>query len=216
MTASPWRLATVDIDGTLTTIPGWLAIARQFGKEEEYRALIRRQRAGEVTQDEAVAGLLSFAEGHTLAEVVAVVVRTPRLEHIPEGVDRLHGQEVKVALLTHNPPYVTEWYRRFAGFDGAAGLGGRIPVGTVIGRGEGIHADKVGGLASLCREFGARPNEVVHVGDSMADVEVFRRVGLGIALNPSRPEVAQAADRVLMTSDFEVVVDSILEGPPPG
>ncbi len=210
MTSPPWRMATVDIDGTLTTVHGWRELARQFGREEEFRSLVRRFRSGQLDEDGELTGLLELTEGRTLVEVERVLARTPKLANIPEGVARLHAEGLRVALLTHNPPYVTEWYRRFAGFDDAAGLVGRQPVGVLIGRPEGVHGDKLGGLALLCRRQGAWPSEVVHVGDSEADAAVFPRVGEGIALNARRPETERAADLSLHTQDFQEVVDAIL------
>lgn len=210
MTSPPWRLATIDIDGTLTTVHGWLVIARQFDREASYRALMRRARSGEAGENETVVALLQLAEGQMLEEVEKALARTPKLADIPEGVARLHAEGIRVALLTHNPPYVTDWYRRFAHFDDAAGLVGRQPVGVLIGSPEGIRVDKPGGLLELCRRQGAWPSEVVHVGDASADAAIFPRVGLGIALNARRPEVERAADLALRTNDFQAVADAIL------
>jgi phosphoserine phosphatase len=210
MSGEPPRLVTVDIDGTLTTLHGWLALARAFGREAEYHALMRRLRAGETGEDETIAGLLELAEGRTLAEVEGVVARTPKLAGIPEGVARLHAEGLRAALLTHNPPYITDWYRRFAGFDDAAGLVGRQPVGVLIGRAEGIRADKPRGLSELCARAHVLPAEVVHVGDALPDAEIFVRVGRGIALNARSSAVRAAADLALETNDFAVVVDALL------
>ncbi|HTS33033.1 MAG TPA: HAD family hydrolase [Thermoplasmata archaeon] len=210
MTSPPWRMVTVDIDGSLTTVHGWLVLARQFGREQGYQDLMRRFRSGQVDELGAITGLLELAEGRTLAEVHAALARTPKLANIPEGVARLHAEGLRVALLTHNPPYVTAWYRRFAGFDDADGLFGRQSVGILIGPPEGIRPDKLAGLAALCRRQGVWPTEVVHVGDGGADAAVFPHVGEGIALNARRPEVDRAADRVLHTHDFQDVVDAVL------
>jgi phosphoserine phosphatase len=214
MTSPPWRMATVDIDGTLTTEHGWLVMAREFGREADYHALMRRLRAGEIGEDETIAGLLEFAEGHSLTDVERVLGKTPKLANIPEGVRRLHEVGIVAALLTHNPAYVTEWYCRFGGFDDAAGLAGRQPVGLLIGRAQGARADKPGGLALLCRRHGVRPSEVVHVGDAPPDAVIFAEVGEGISVNARRPEVARAADIALRTTDFEEVVDAILGSGP--
>jgi len=210
MANAPWRLVTVDIDGTLTTRHGWLDIAREFGREADYFALLRRFRAGEIGEDENLTALLELAEGHTLAEVESVLTATPKLAHIPDGVAALRARGVHVALLTHNPAYVTDWYCRFGGFEAAEGLVGRQPIREVIGRPEGIRANKSTGLQILTDRFVVLPSAVVHVGDGRADAAVFPSVGRGIALNSQLPEVDRAADLVLRTTDFQVVVDAIL------
>jgi len=210
MATSPWRLVTVDIDGTLTTTHGWLEIARRFDREADYHALLRRFRAGEISEDVNIEGLLEFAEGRSLAEVEEVLAATPKIAHIPEGVARLRSQGIHVALLTHNPRYVADWYCRFGGFEDAAGLVGRQPVGDVIGRAAGIRTDKAGGLRYLTQRLGAEPSSVVHVGDGRADAAVFATVGRGVALNSRLPEVERAADLVLRVTDFGTVVDAVL------
>ncbi len=216
MSAPPFGLVTVDIDGTLTTVHGWLALARRFGREDEYRTLMGRIRHGLAGEDETLRGLLRIAEGRSLAEVEEVLAATPKLAGIPEGVRRLHEAALPVALLTHNPPYVTDWYRRFGGFDDAAGLVGRQPVGVLIGAPEGIRADKPSGLLDLCARRGVRPSEVVHVGDAPPDAEIFARVGYGISVNADRPSVERAADRALRTREFGAIVDAILHPGGPG
>ncbi|MGA8664395.1 MAG: HAD hydrolase family protein [Thermoplasmata archaeon] len=210
MGTSPWRLVTVDIDGTLTTTHGWLEIAREFGREADYRALLRRFRAGEINEDQNIAGLLEFVEGRSLAEVEKVLEATPKLAHIPEGVARFQEEGIHVALLTHNPAYVTDWYRRYGGFEDAAGLFGRQPVGEVIGRAEAIRTDKAGGLRELTHRFEVVPSSVVHVGDGGADAAVFSMVGRGVALNSRLPAVDRAADLVLRSTDFQAVVEGVL------
>jgi len=109
MVPGPWRLVTFDIDGTLTLVHGWRALAEQFGRTEQYERAMARIRAREASEDETIAGLLRIAEGHTVAEVEEVLAKTPKLSGIPGGVQELHDRGIRVALLTHNPPYVTSW-----------------------------------------------------------------------------------------------------------
>jgi phosphoserine phosphatase len=213
MARAPWRLVTVDIDGTLTLVHGWRVIAERFGRVERYERTMARIRARAATEDETITELVSLAEGHTVGEVEEVLVATPRLSGIPEGVRRLHDEGIAVALLTHNPPYVTDWYRRFAGFDGAAGIRGRQPTEPNIGAPVGVGADKPGGLATLLAEFRVEPTYVVHVGDARPDAEIFPHVGGGIALNARSREVRDAADLVIDSTDFGVVTAALLQLP---
>ncbi|MCI4343286.1 MAG: HAD hydrolase family protein [Thermoplasmata archaeon] len=203
-------MVTVDIDGTLTRVHGWRVIAERFGRVEFYERTMARVRAHEAGEDETIAGLVSIAEGHTVPEVLAAVEATPRLSGIPEGVRRLHGGGMRVALLTHNPPYVTDWYRAFAGFDDAAGIRGSQATDPRIGPSAGIGADKPGGLAALVARSGIDPRFVVHVGDSGPDAAIFPLVGAGVALNARSPAVRAAADLAIDTTDFGEVVTALL------
>jgi phosphoserine phosphatase len=213
MVRGPWRMVTVDIDGTLTLVHGWKVIADRFGRGELHRAIMDPQRIREVGEDATISALVALAEGHTVGEVVRALEETPRLSGIPEGVRLLHDEGMRVTLLTHNPPYVTDWYRSFAGFDGAGGFRGEQPTEPVIGRPVGVRADKPGGLAQLTAEFRVDPKEVVHVGDAGPDAAIFPLVGGGIAVNGKSDAVRRRADVALETTDFGAVVSAVLSLP---
>jgi phosphoserine phosphatase len=212
----PWRLVTVDIDGTLTLVHGWRVLAERFGRVEFYERTMARIRARAATEDETIAALVSIAEGHTVADVVEVLEVTPRLTGIPAGVRRLHDEGLRVALLTHNPAYVTDWYRHFAGFDDAAGIRGGQLTEPRIGSSIGVGADKPGGLATLLERSHLDARAVVHVGDAGPDAAIFPLVGGGVALNPKSDAVRRAADVAIDTTEFGDVVDALLRLPARG
>jgi phosphoserine phosphatase len=205
----PWRLVTVDIDGTLTLVHGWKEIAVAFGRLEEYDESNRRFFAREVGEDQHLADLLDLATGRTVAEVQAIVARTPTLSGIPEGLAELRRLGARTALLTHNPSYVVAYYRRTFGFDDAEGVGAQTTDGGRIGPPRNVRADKPAGLQALLVRNHADPRTTVHVGDGWSDAEVFRRVGGGIALNSHLDEVNRAADRVVRSRDFRDVVRAL-------
>jgi phosphoserine phosphatase len=201
-----WRLVTFDIDGTLTRIHGWRALARARGREAEYEERTRRYGAGEVGEDEHLAHLLSFAVGLTPDALARLLESTPKLAGIAETVAALHARGCRAALLTHNPTYVTEWYRARFGFDAASGT--EVPVaadGRVLPPGP-VRADKPGGLRLLLDRLSVPAELTAHVGDGRADAWVFGHVGGGIALNAELPEVERAADAALHTQDLRDIV----------
>jgi phosphoserine phosphatase len=213
MARGPWRLVTVDIDGTLTLVHGWKVLAERFGRTDQYERAMAGIRGGTATEDATIAALVSIAVGRTVPEVRQVLADTPKLAHIPEGVRRLHDEGVKVALLTHNPPYVTDWYRGFAGFDDAGGVRGTQATEPAIGPPIGFRVDKLGSLREIEVRQGVVPSAVVHVGDARPDAAVFPHVGAGVALNAERRTVDEAADLALHTHDFGEVVEAILRLP---
>ena len=202
----PWRLVTVDIDGTLTRTHGWRGLAEAFGRLGAFEDTNRRFFAHEIGEDEHLSDLLDIVTGHTVAEVEAVVERTPKLRGIREGVSQLHDRGARVALLTHNPTYVVEWYRQTYGFDDGEGVNAQAVEGGRIGPPVGVRADKPGGLRALLARGPVPPSSVAHVGDGWSDAEVFRLVGGGVALNSPLPEVNRAADLALTTEAFPDVV----------
>jgi phosphoserine phosphatase len=209
-----WPLLTVDIDGTLTRHHGWATIAARLGRSAEFQRTNRRYLNRTIGEDEHLADLLRIASGAHRRDVEAALAATPRLRGIRAGVAALHAQGRRVALLTHNPGYVCEWYVARFGFDDFEGTRTQRVQDGVIGPPGPVRAGKRAGLARLARRAGVRRSDVVHVGDGWADAELFPRVGLGIALNSASAEVRAAADFEIRTTDFRTVVARIPHLPP--
>ncbi len=207
----PWRLVTVDIDGTLTLVHGWREIARAFGRLPAFEETNRGFFAHQIDEPTHLTNLLRIATGHTVPEVEAVLERTPRLAGIVEGIGQLHDRGARVALLTHNPTYVADWYRRTFGFDDSEAITAQSVHEGRIGPPVDVRADKPGGLRALLSRIGTPASSTVHVGDGWSDAEVFRLVGAGVALNTPYPEVARIADLALVTQDFRDVAAGIAQ-----
>jgi phosphoserine phosphatase len=205
----PWKLVTVDIDGTLTLVHGWREIAVAFGRLPEFETTNQQFGAHEIGEDQHLTNLLEIADGHTVDEVEAVLRRTPKLSGISNGVHELQERGAHVALLSHNPNYVAEWYQRTFGFDDFDAVPAQEVDHGRIGPCPAIHADKTEGFRALLARCGATASQGVHVGDGWSDAEVFRLAGGGIALNSRDPEVNRLADLALSTRDFRDVVRGI-------
>lgn len=201
-----WRLLTVDIDGTLTRGHGWQYIAEGFGRREDYEAVMEEFRQGTVTEDRHLGRLLALAAGHTVEEVQMRLASTPRISGIRATNARLHAMGIRVALLSHNPPYVGRWYAEEFGFDsfavmpGTYGSPGRLPEPV------GVRADKPGGLRQLLEQFRVPIGRVLHVGDGAADAALFPLVGGGVAFNSRDPDVRAAADVVVDADDWSAIL----------
>ncbi len=209
MQGFPWRLVTFDIDGTLTTIHGWELFARRTGRLDEYREANRRLHDHLTGEDEHLEELLDLAVGLDRTEVESVLASTPRIAGIPETIERFHALGAKVALLTHNPDYVCDWYRTRFGFDDAEGVEGHfLEADHVVASGP-VRADKRGGLERLLHRLRTAAAQVAHVGDSWPDAQIFPRVGAGVAVNSSNPQVEQAADLALHLTDLRPLVPSL-------
>ena len=206
----PWKLVTIDIDGTLTRVHGWRFLARTRGLEDQWRrstaAYLRRERS----EDAHLRDLLDLAEGLDREQLHKILSATPKLRGIHQAVNSLHRRGSKVALLTHNPPFVVDWWRAQYGFDDADGIlspprfrRGRVPA---PGR---VRADKKGGLRRLLARLQLPAKLTVHVGDGRADAELFHLVGAGVALNSQDEVVESAADLVLHLTDLRKLVPAL-------
>jgi phosphoserine phosphatase len=208
--AYPWRLVTIDIDGTLTTTHGWRFLAEQRGRGEAWRNSTARYLRHETSEDEHLRDLLSLAEGLDRISLYEILEATPKISGIGEAVSAWHREGTQVALLTHNPPYVVDWWRERFGFDAADGVRHAPRMsGNRVGAPGAVIADKAGGLRRLLRKLHVEPERTVHIGDGWADATLFPLVGAGIALNSHLREVEVAADLVRHLPDLRPMVRAL-------
>ena len=66
---------------------------------------------------------------------------------------------------------------------------------------------KAAGMERLCAALGLDPGEVMAFGDDLADAELLRRVGCGVAMGNAVPEVKRAADAVIGDCDTDAIAD---------
>ena len=204
-----WPLVTVDLDGTLTRRHGWEAIADRLGRRPLFDDANRRYLDGTADEDVHLFDLLSIASGASQADVEDALAHTPRIAQLSEGIGRFHAAGRRIALLTHNPTYVVDWYVARFGFDDAEGTRSQGVVDGRIAPPGPTHAGKLPGLRALASRAGVELNQVVHVGDGIVDADLFPIVGGGIALNSTRADVERAADVVLHTNDFREVAAAV-------
>jgi phosphoserine phosphatase len=212
MPGFPFGLVAIDIDGTLTIESGWRWYAERLGRLDEYEAADAAYRSGKVSENVHLRSLLALVAGTPITRFEEWMEATPKLSGITETVDQIREWGAIPVLLSHNPGYVSEWYARRFGFDDWDGTSDRpqpeVVEGAIGPPGE-IVADKPGGLARLLARHPTRPSRAAHVGDGLADAAIFPRVGFGIALNSSLPEVIQSADISLDLSDLRGILESL-------
>jgi phosphoserine phosphatase len=214
MSEPPWKLITVDLDGTLTLGHGWAFIASELGRQKEYQVINEAYLAGNVGESEHLQELLALARGHRVAEIDAILDRAPRVSGIAETVTALHTSGARVALLTHNPEYICAWYARRFSLDGFAGTPIPSPGNDPTEDPGPVRADKLAGLASLLQRWQVPARSAAHVGDGHADASVFPYVGAGIAFNPADESVATAADATVRSDNLESILPVLGRLPP--
>jgi len=216
MASFPFRLVTVDIDGTLTRVHGWRVVARAFGREADFDASNRRFFAQEISEDVHLRNLRDLAVGHSVREVEEVLASTPLVDGIRQTIAALHEGGTQAALLSHNPMYVCDSYRRTFGFDDAEGTQGPwVRDGSIVDGGP-VRADKLTGLLDLERRWGVASRQVAHIGDGWADAALFPHVGAGIAFNSSLPDVERRADASVRGGSLTAILPVLAQLTPRG
>lgn len=206
-----YSIISFDIDGTLTLGHGWYYLASALGREGEYRRTMALYTRGTIGEDTHLTNLLNIAAGFRPGDIEAALRTTPRLENISRGMEALRRKGMRTYLLTHNPAYICGWYVREFGMDGYRCARQVVRNGAICNA-AGVHADKVAWMRDICSKESTSPANLIHVGDGLSDCEVFRRSGMGIALNTRLREVRRSASTALNTTDMMDVVRAVAAG----
>jgi phosphoserine phosphatase len=208
----PYRLVTIDIDGTLTIGHGWQFLAERLGRRAMYEETNRAFHEGRESEEDHLRRLLHLAEGEPLARIEELLEETPKIAGISETVQAIRALGATPALLSHNPGYVTSWYAKRFGFARWDGTSDRprpeVVDGKVAAPGR-IRPDKPGGLARLLAALKVPAARAIHIGDGEADAVVFPLVGFGIALNSTIPAVERSADLSLHLTDLRQLLPAL-------
>lgn len=185
------ELVSYDLDGTLIEGTAFLLVARHFGFEEEVLHHDARFRAGEITLEECFGIEFGRLEGRSLQEVETALEQGSWFPGIREGVEMLHDAGLRTTVLTDNPDFIGRFVKRFGIRDIIASpaevVGDKI-TGKVQPR-----FDKWASLREHLEKEGIAPERVAHIGNDINDVEVWKRVGLGVCVEPTSKQVAQGA-----------------------
>lgn len=204
----PFDLVTLDLDGTL--IPHdtvFAAVLRDQGRGADVAASDARYEAGEMTLEECFWQQWAWIQPLTLADIHRGLRKAAWLPGIADGVARLKGAGVRVALLTDQPSTFTDFLGRW-------GLTEAIcsPVQVKDGKQVAVDArfDKLANLRTRLKEWGIPESRVCHVGNGVNDIPVFRAVGGSVAVFGNPKVKAAARQHVAAPKDLGELVDAVL------
>jgi phosphoserine phosphatase len=189
--AHGFQLCTLDLDGTLIRTTCFLEVAKAFGKEAEVRAHDERYFAGEETLAENFWAEYKLLEGIPVPEAQAALRKGPWLSRIPDGVATLRQLGLRVGLLTDQPRFLAEVAEPT--LDPLLCSDGGVEAGRIAANLD-YKEDKAANLRAWAKANKLDLERAIHCGNGSNDIPVFERVGLAIAVNPSEPGVARAAD----------------------
>lgn len=189
-----FRLATLDLDGTLLRSTCFQVVAEAVGKGDEVRRLDDLYAQGKMGLAENFHAEFALLAGTPVTKAQEALRRGPWLANIPDGVRDLRALGLKVGLLTDQPRFLAEVAE--PSLDPLVCSEGGAQEG-IIAPPVDYREDKAANLRAWCKANHIDLDAVVHCGNDSNDVPVFERVGLAIAVNASSPEVARRADVAL-------------------
>ena len=205
-----YKLVVFDLDGTLTTERSiWeyihVKLGKWYGYAEEYQ---RRFLQGKISYRRFCELDAQVWRGMKVDQLRDIVRTVPFNPGVDELTSLLKDLGLKLTLISSGLDVLSEWVEEKYGFD--YGVSNRLLHEDGILSGEveiKVHYDrKAEWVRNIMDMFGARSDEIIAIGDSAGDMEMFEMAGFSISFNSSSAELDGMADVVIMGNDLSQII----------
>jgi phosphoserine phosphatase len=208
-----FKVVIFDLDGTLTKERSiWEYIHKQLGKwygfAEEYQ---KKFLAGEISYDrfcELDAEVWKGMEVEALSEIVRTV---PFHSGIDELIGHLKHKGLKLAMVSSGLSLLSNWVHQRYGFDYSVSNDLLHENGVLTGKVRiQVYFDKKAEwVEKILKQFRVKPGEMIAIGDSRGDLELFRMAGFSVAFNSSCWDLDQMASVCVQSQNLADIIPQI-------
>jgi len=205
-----YKLVVFDLDGTLTAERSiWEYVHKRLGKwqgyAEKYQSHFLERKISYKRFCELDAQVWQGMKVNQLRDVVRAVPFNPGVDEL---TSLLKGLGLRVTLVSSGLSLLSEWVEEKYGFDYA--VSNRLLHEDDVLTGEveiKVHYDRKGEwVRSITDIFRIRSQEIIAIGDSIGDVEMFEMAGYSISFNSSSHKLDQIADVVIKGNDLSHII----------
>jgi phosphoserine phosphatase len=205
-----YKLVIFDLDGTLTQERSiWEYIHKQLGKwygfAEEYQ---NQFLAGEISYEEFCERDAQVWKGMRVEELLEIVKTVPFYPGVEELINYLKQKGLKLSMVSSGLSLLTNWVHQKYGFDysvsndllhGNGVLTGKVKIQVYFDK-------KAEWVEKILKQFGVRSEEVIAIGDSKGDIDMFQMVGYSISFNSSSHDLDQIANLCLTSKNLKDII----------
>jgi phosphoserine phosphatase len=209
LTVRKFVMVSFDVDKTLFRKPALTTASRSLGIGDRWDALDEMERKKRITTGQCLLSQYKLLVGMRLEDILREVLKVERIRNIRETVEKLLGLGLQVILTTDNPDFLCQYLVEHFGFNGFVSSKVAVKNGIITDEIEPL-PDKRVGMRKYCAWMSIPLSKVIHIGDGLNDVPVFRVVGYSIAINASLDKVKKAASHEVETNNLLDVYQHIL------
>ena len=205
-----YKLAVFDLDGTLTQERSiWEYIHKQLGKwygfAEEYQ---RQFLAEKICYEEFCERDAQVWKGMKVEELVEIIKTVPFRPGVDELIHYLKQKGLKLSMVSSGLSLLSSWVHQKYGFDYSVSNGLLHENGVLTGKVKiQVYYDKKAEWVDrILKQFGVKPEEVIAIGDSKGDMDMFQMVGYSVAFNSSCSELDQIANICIQSQNMADII----------
>jgi phosphoserine phosphatase len=212
-----FKLVIFDLDGTLTQERSiWEYIHKQlgmwYGFAEEYQ---HQFLAGKISYEEFCESDAQVWKGMRVEELLRIVKTVPFHPGVGELISYLKQKKLNLAMISSGLSLLASWVHQKYGFDYSVSNVLLHENGVLTGKVKiQVYYDKKAEwVEKILKQFVVKPDEVIAIGDSKGDMDMFQMVGLSIAFNSSCSDLEQIASVCIRSQNLVDLIDIIRELP---
>lgn len=207
---SGFKLAVFDLDGTLTRERSlWELIHKTLGKwygfAEQYQIQFLNN---EISYEEFCRLDAQVWKGMSTRELRTIAESVPFYEGVGLLTSYLREHGIKLSLISSGLSVLSEMVKNRYSFDYAIANDLLCDNGTLTGEVRvNVHFDKKAEwVERIMNKYAIEREEVMAIGDSLGDKEMFEIAGFSVAFNPSSRELGHIADVVVHSNDISDII----------
>ena len=205
-----FKLAIFDLDGTLTQERSiWEYIHKQLGKWYGFaEAYQKRFLAGEISYERFCEFDAEVWKGMRVEELIEIAQRVPFHPGVEELINHLKSKGLKLAMVSSGLSILSNWVHEKYGFDYSVSNDLLHENGVLTGgvRIRVYYDKKAEWVGRILEQFRGKPEEVIAIGDSFGDMDMFQRVGFSIAFNCSSADLERIASLCIQTESLADII----------
>ena len=208
-----FKLVIFDLDGTLTQERSiWEYIHKQLGKwygfAEEYQNLFL---AGKISYEEFCERDALVWKGMRVEELLEIAQTVPFHPGVNELINFLKQKGLNLSMVSSGLSLLTNWVHQRYGFDYSVSNNLLHENGVLTGKVKiQVYFDKKAEwVRKILNQFEVKPEEVIAVGDSRGDIDMFQMVGFSIAFNSSCKDLDKIASACIQSQNLADIIPKL-------
>jgi len=205
-----FKLVVFDLDGTLTRERSiWeyihIRLGKWYGFAEEYQ---KQFLTGKISYEEFCERDAQVWRGMRVEELLEIVKRVPFHPGADELIAHLKQKGFKLSVVSSGLSILSNWVHQKYGFDYSVSNDLLQDNGVLTGKVKiQVYYDKKAEwVKRILQEFDVRPEEVIAIGDSRGDIDMFQMVGFSIAFNSSCSDLDQIASVCIPSQNLADII----------
>jgi phosphoserine phosphatase len=208
-----YKVVIFDLDGTLTKERSiWeyihMRLGKWYGFAEEYQ---KQFLAGKISYEEFCERDAQVWKGMKVEKLLDIVKTVPFHSGMDELLSFLKQRGLKLSMVSSGLSLLTNWVHQKYRFDYSVSndllhqngvLTGKVKIQVYYDR-------KAEWVEKILRQFKVRPEEVIAIGDSKGDIDMFQMVGCPIVFNSSCKELDQMVNICIRSENLADIIPKL-------